>query len=123
MTKTEMFETLKNVVADSDLENKVEIVEMLDASIAQLANRAAKSRERAAAKRAETDEMRAAILATLTTDPQSVEDILAKVANYPEITKAKVVSRLTTLVNDGYALKDVAKDEETKKKVTVYWVA
>lgn len=114
MTKKDWYEELKGVVAGSDYAQKDEAIEFLDAQIGLLDAKAEKAKERAAAKRAETDELRAAVAAVLTDELQTADVIAAQIEG-EDVTKQKVVSRLTALVKDGVAVKEQVKVEKDKK--------
>lgn len=118
VTKKEYYVMLKEVVENSNSENKDELVEFIEKQITLLDNKAAKARERAAEKRAEGDELRALVEATLTDEYQTIADITEQIDN-EDVTKAKVTARLTQLVKDGLAVKEEAKTEDGKK-VMVY---
>ena len=109
---------LKEVVENSNSENKDELVEFIEKQITLLDNKAAKAKERAAEKRAEGDELRALVEATLTDEYQTIADITEQIDS-EDVTKAKVTARLTQLVKDGLAVKEEAKTEDGKK-VMVY---
>ena len=83
--------------------------------------KADKAKARAAEKRAEGDELRATVKAVLTNEFQGIEDILPQVEG-EEITKAKIIARLTQLVKAGEVEKAKAKTED-KKEITVYKLA
>ena len=95
-----------------------EIVEFVNKEIENLEKKAAKAKENAAKKRAEGDELKSAVQATLTNEPQLIADITEAVStNYPEVTAAKVSYRLSRLVKDGVAVKStVLIDGESKKR-------
>lgn len=118
VTKKEYYVMLKEVVENSNSENKDELVEFIEKQITLLDNKAAKAKERAAEKRAEGDELRALVEATLTDEYQTIADIIEQIDN-EDVTKAKVTARLTQLVKDGLAVKEEAKTEDGKK-VMVY---
>lgn len=118
VTKKEYYVMLKEVVENSKSENKDELVEFIEKQITLLDNKAAKAKERAAEKRAEGDELRALVEATLTDEYQTIADITEQIDN-EDVTKAKVTARLTQLVKDGLAVKEEAKTEDGKK-VMVY---
>lgn len=120
VTKAQRFEELKAVVEGSGVENATELVEFIDAQIETLAKRAEKAAERRAAKKAEGDELRAQVLGILTDEPQSAQAIVDAIGD-PEVSKAKVIARLTALINAGEAEKEVTKND--KNKVTVYKLA
>lgn len=118
VTKKEYYVMLKEVVENSNSENKDELVEFIEKQITLLDNKATKAKERAAEKRAEGDELRALVEATLTDEYQTIADITEQIDN-EDVTKAKVTARLTQLVKDGLAVKEEAKTEDGKK-VMVY---
>lgn len=118
VTKKEYYVMLKEVVENSKSENKDELVEFIEKQITLLDNKAAKAKERAAEKRAEGDELRALVEATLTDEYQTIADITEQIDS-EDVTKAKVTARLTQLVKDGLAVKEEAKTEDGKK-VMVY---
>lgn len=118
MTKAEYFEAIKAVV---EAAGETELAEFCDAQIAQLANKAEKAKEAAAKRRAESDEIRKIVLANVTNEWATAQDIADAIGD-EEISKNKVVPRLTALVNDGAIVKDTAK-AENGKKVTVYKLA
>lgn len=118
MTKKEYFNELKTIVENSNVEDKNELIYFLQSQIESIENKAIKAKERAAAKKAEGDDLRELVKSTLTKDFQTVEDIVAKI-NREDITKAKVVARLTQLSN----LKEIEKTDiktEANKSKKVY---
>lgn len=118
ITKTEMFEILRSVVMESGHEQSDEMIEFINAQVAQIAARAEKAKIRAAEKREESDALCNAVYKTLTTEYQSADDITAAL-NDAEITRAKVIARLKRLIDSASVEKTMAKTEEGKR-VTVY---
>lgn len=122
MTKTQMFEEIKVVCADRE-----DIVEFCDAQITSLANKAAKAKEKAKAKREEGDELYAIVFECLGSEPMTREDVYAAVcerienADEVELTIAKVGARITNLVKDNKVVKAVEKRDGKNK--TVYTLA
>ena len=93
-----------------------DILDYAERTANQIDAKAAKAAETAAKKRAEGDELRAAVQAVLTDDYQITVDILEKIADeFPEATKAKVTARLTQLVKAGIAEKEQVKLEDGRK--------
>lgn len=109
MTKRDYFEAIKEIVAEN-----TELVEFCDKQIEQLDKKAEKAKARAAERKVEGDELRDTIENLLTDDYQIIDDVLAQLDN-EEITKAKVVARLTQLVKNGLAEKAEVKTEDGKK--------
>ena len=114
VTKKENYEMLLQVVENSECEMKEELINFITGQISSLDARAAKAKEKAAEKRAEGDELRAAVKAVLTEELQTAETILSQIEG-EELTKAKIVARLTQLVKNGEASKEEVKTEEGKK--------
>lgn len=117
LTKKDYYGMLKDIVLTSDVDNKEELEIFIDRQIEIIDNKAEKAKERAAEKKAEGDELRAAIKSVLTEDYQSADDILAQLEG-EDLSKAKIIARLTQLVNNGDAEKAQAKAEDGKKFMT-----
>lgn len=114
VTKKENYEMLMEIVENSNSEIKAELVEFITKQIESIDAKAAKAKEKAAEKRAEGDELRAAVKSVLTEELQTAETILSQIEG-EELTKAKIVARLTQLVKNGEASKEEVKTEEGKK--------
>lgn len=96
MTKREMFEKIMGMVEDAD------VVEFCEKEIAALDKKNEKAKEYSAKKKAEGDELRAAVFNVLTDDYQTVADILTALGDgIADATASKVVSRLGNLIKDG----------------------
>lgn len=120
MTKAMRFEQIKAVIEASDVEQKDEMLEFIDAQMAALAAKAEKAKERAAARKAEGDELRAVVKACLTDEFQPIDDIVVKIEG-EDVTKAKVTARLTQLVKTEEAVKEQIKVGD--RKVMAYKLA
>lgn len=114
VTKKENYEMLMEIVENSNSEMKAELVDFITKQINSIDAKAVKAKEKAAEKRAEGDELRAAVKAVLTEELQTAETILGQIEG-EELTKAKIVARLTQLVKNGEASKEEVKTEEGKK--------
>lgn len=128
ITKRERFETIAAMakemmnegIGDYDFEG---IVEFCEAEVEALANRAAKAKERAAAKRAEGDELQATVLGVLTDIPQTRQEVFDQIDGGEDISLAKIGYRLSSLVKSGKAIKSevVVEGEDGKsKKLSAY---
>ena len=117
ITKRDNYEALKEIVEKSNVENAEMLVEFINKQIEMIDNKSAKAKEKAAEKRAEGDELRAVIKSVLTNEYQTVDAITDQIEG-EDITKAKVVARLTQLVNNGEAVKEQGKSEDNKKVMT-----
>lgn len=121
LTKKDYFGMIREMVEGASVENKEELLAFVDSQVTMLDAKAEKAKARAAEKRAEGDELRATVKSVLTNEFQGIEDILPQVEG-EEITKAKIIARLTQLVKAGEVEKAKAKTED-KKEITVYKLA
>lgn len=122
MTKAMWFEEIKAVVETSDYERKDDAIEFIDKQLELIASKAEKARERAAKTKAEGDELREAVRAVLTDEFQTIDDIVAQIAE-EGVTKAKVTARLTQLVKAEMAEKDQVKADDGRKVMAYRLVA
>ena len=118
MTKIDCFEQLAGIVEASDVENKEDILKFIQGSIETLENRKRAAQERAEKKKNEPDELAEAVKAVLSEELQTADDIAAQIEG-EDVTKQKVVARLTKMVNAGIVRKDSIKTDD-KRKVMGY---
>ena len=118
MTKIDCFEQLAGIVEASDVENKEDILKFIQGSIETLENRKRAAQERAEKKKNEPDELADAVKAVLSGELQTADDIAAQIEG-EDVTKQKVVARLTKMVNAGIVRKDSIKTDD-KRKVMGY---
>lgn len=115
ITKRAVLEAVKAVAeagaTDFGTVSAQDVIDYVDVTIAQLDNKAAKAKERAAEKKAEGDALREAVAAVLTDEYQTIAAIAAQVEG-DDITPAKVTARLTQLVKADLAHKTKVKDGE-----------
>jgi len=100
-----------------------DVIAYVDTAIAQLDSKAAKAKERAAKNRAEGDQLRAVVESVLTNELQTVDAITTAVnavEGYEDITKSKVIARLTQLTKAGVVHKEQVKDGD--RRVMAYAV-
>ena len=129
MTKKNVYEALINFVETGDMSYEVlngDVLEKVNVSpdalkafaeneIEQLNKKALKAKKRAAAKRAEADELTDKVKAVLTEEYKTIAEIVIELDD-EEVTAGKVTSRLTKLVNAGEAEKtDVKVDKRPVK--------
>ena len=115
MTKREYFEQIKGIIKGTKVENENELIYFLESQIESIDKKALKAKERAVAKKEAGDELREIVKSVLTNDFQTAEEITAKI-NVEDISKAKVIARLTQLVNLGEVEKTDIKDESGKTR-------
>lgn len=116
MTKRDYYEEILSILTETDLTDETSaLVDFVRNQIDTLDKRAEKAKERAAEKKVEGDELRETVKSVLTNDFQTVETIVTALDN-EEITKAKVIARLTQLVNLGEVEKTDIKDESGKTR-------
>lgn len=119
-TKAMQFAEIKEVIAAVEVEGRDEMVAFLDEQIASLAAKAEKAKERAAAKQAKGDELRAVVKSVLTDEVQTIDAIVAQIEG-EDVSKAKVTARLSQLVKAGEAAKEMISVEG--RKLTAYKLA
>ena len=107
ITKREMFEAIKETFETGSCKYDAAVVmAFCDKEIAALDTKAAKAKERAAAKKAEADVLMDQVRDALTGEFQTIADIAAAVAEVNvDATVSKVTYRLTKLVEAGDAEK------------------
>ena len=107
ITKREMFEAIKETFETGECKFDAEVVKAFcDKEIAALDSKAAKAKERAAAKKAEADVLMDQVRDALTGEYATIADIAAAVAEVnADATVSKVTYRLTKLVESGAAEK------------------
>jgi hypothetical protein len=107
ITKREMFEAIKETFETGSCKYDAEtVIAFCDKEIDSLDAKAAKAKERAAAKKAEADALMKTVEAALTEEYATIADIAAVVAETdPDATVSKVTYRLTKLVEAGIAEK------------------
>jgi hypothetical protein len=105
ITKKEMFNTIKNAMAD-----RADVVAFCDHEIELIEKKAAKAKEAAAKKRAEGDELTDVVFSLLNDEPQTIADIAGQIEG-EDVTPSKVSYRLTSLVKAGKAQKTDLKIE------------
>ena len=120
ITKREMYEAIAEAMKTGECRyDPAEVISFCENEIDLLDKKAAKAKERAAAKAAEGDILTALVRAALTTDEfKSIADVTAMVAEEePDVTAAKV----SYLVKAGEAEKSeiTIPATETSKKRTV----
>ena len=117
ITKKQILEAVRSLIETGSLSNGVteaDVIGYIDLTISQMENKAEKARERAAKARAKGDELTEAIKAILTNTDQSylsIDSILSQIEENIDATRAKVISRLTSLAKVGEVHKAKAKDE------------
>lgn len=121
LTKKDYFEELKNIVNQSDSTIRGELIYFIESQIATIEKKANYAKRKAEEKKEKEDDLKVLIQKHLSAiDWSSIEDlinILQEKENI-EVTKAKIVPRLTQLHDEGIIEK--AKTEKSKKIVTVY---
>ena len=114
ITKIEVLGIIKEAMADNEV-----VVAYCDNEIAHLEAKAAKAKERAAEKRAAGDELYAAVIGCVGTDPVTADAVLAMLEG-DDLTVAKVRARLSQGVANGVLAKESIKvDGKAKMHYTL----
>ena len=119
-TKHDKLTDIKAILSQVDTEDYdvAALIEFVENEMGALERKAAKAKENAAAKKTEKDELCEAVLAVLTDEPQTRDQITEQIEG-EEITVAKVGARLNKLVASGEAVKtEVASVSASGKKST-----
>ena len=118
LTKKEYFTGLIAYFNGEDVEIENEaFVEFCKDQIADLDKKAAKAKERAVAKKAESDELTDLVYSVLTDEYQTIADITVVVAEtVPDVSASKVTARLTKLFNAGSIEKEQVSVEDSEGK-------
>ena len=111
--RRDYFEEIKAIVAEDE-----ELVAFVDGEIAKIDNRAAKEKVKRAEKRAQGDELQAAVKAYIQGHDGAVTaQVIADEIEGEDVTKAKVTYRATQLVKAGEIFKVTVKTEDGRKVV------
>lgn len=117
LTKKDFYAAIRNMVEGIEMVGDIpadEVLAFIDKTVEQIDAKAAKAKEKAAEKKTEGDELRAAVEAILTDELQTIDAIAAQVEG-EDVTKSKVTARLTQLVKADIARKEQVKDESGRK--------
>ena len=126
ITKREVLEAIKGTFVTGECALDAEtVIAFCEKEIAALDSKAAKAKERAAAKKAEADVLMDQVAGVLTDEYQTIADIAAAVIeDNADATVSKITYRLTKLVEAGVAEKTqvtIAATEGSKaRKVQAY---
>ena len=126
ITKKDMYEAIKETFVTGACKFDADtVIAFCDKEIASLDAKAAKAKERAAAKKAEADVLMGQVQDALADDYQTIADIATVVSGVnSDATTSKVTFRLTKLVEAGVAEKTqitIPATETTKaRKVNAY---
>ena len=108
LTKKDKYGMLLEILAEVELADKDMLVEFVQGEVNAIERKAEKAKGRPRAKKEDT--MKATVLDALTDELQIGSDILAIVLNdFEDATQAKVTARLSSLVKEGYAVKENVK--------------
>ena len=108
VTKKDYFEAIKSVIGGMETVGDypvADVVAFIDKSIEQIDAKAAKAKEKAAETKAEGDALRATVFEHVTGTAQTADEITAAIGD-AEVSRAKVIARLTQLVKSGDVVKE-----------------
>lgn len=118
ITKAQKYAKIEAILKDIEHEDSAMLIEFVQSEASALARKAEKAKTKAAEKKSELDELAHEVLAVLTSEPQGREQIAEQIEN-EDASVSKVGSRLTKLVNLGYAVKsEVSAVSASGKKTT-----
>lgn len=124
MTKAMYFEVIRGIVEGLGAEafpegvSADDVLDFIDRQVGLLDKRAAASKERAAKKRAASDELTELIYTMIfeAEDFITADEIVEKIGD-EEVTKNKVTARVSKLVKAGRVAKEQVKLEDGKKRM------
>lgn len=124
MTKAMYFEVIRGIVEGLGAEafpegvDANDVLDFIDRQVELLDKRAAASKERAAKKRAASDELTELIYTMIfeAEDFITADEIVEKIGD-EEVTKNKVTARVSKLVKAGRVAKEQVKLEDGKKRM------
>lgn len=116
-TKTEKYAAIREILVGANAD--ADLIELCDAETASIAAKKEKAQARAAEKKAVGDELRATVLDHVTADFQTADEIFASIEGVEDLTRGKVVNRLSALATVGAIEKADGKTEDGRK-VKVY---
>lgn len=106
ITKRDMFDALVAMANGEAFKyDMADLATFAKNEIDLLDKKAAKAKERAAAKKAEQDELGEIVKSLLTDEWQTVNDISAQIEG-EDVTPSKITARMTKLINAGFAVKE-----------------
>lgn len=129
LTKKEMFTLMQEAFEAKVIpENAADLADFCAAEIESLDRKAAKAKEYAAKKKADSDALTEKVAEVLTAQYTPVDEVVAALeADGVEVTKQKVVYRLSKLVEAGTVEKTQQTipggDGKKSRKITVYRLA
>ena len=124
-TKKEWFNILRELAIESDRFDKKDLVKFIDRQLELLQEKVEKEKIRVSKKRVKTEDiLKDRVFNAITDYYQSLEEIYLEVlianADIEDLSKEKIVPRLTKLIQEGLVEKTKAKDIETNKRIVVY---
>ena len=121
ITKKMNYEAIIAYIQGEDTTiTETQMIAFCEAQIADLAKKASKAKERAAAKKAEGDVLTDLVYSVMTDEFQTGAEIatavLAQLSEDTDVTAAKVTARITKLVNANAVVKEQMSVEVDGKK-------
>ena len=123
--KKEWFNILRELAIESDRFDKKDLVKFIDRQLELLQEKVEKEKIRVSKKRVKTEDiLKDRVFNAITDYYQSLEEIYLEVlianADIEDLSKEKIVPRLTKLIQEGLVEKTKARDVETNKRIVVY---
>lgn len=113
ITKKEYFENILQIINTIDADNKNDLIDFINHEIELIESKAAKAKERAEKNKQQSDELTVKIESKLSADWQTSDDITTAI-NEEDVTRSKVIARLSQLVKNGKVEKQQGKIENRK---------
>ena len=117
ITKAQKYAMIEEILGAVEGDNVAMLIEFVQSERAALARKATKAKEKAAEKKTEIDELGNAVLAVVTADPMTRDEIF-ELVDFTDASLAKVGARLTRLVDLGMVVKSEVKGTTASGKKT-----
>ena len=115
-TKRNALEVIESVFKANDFEFGPEVLEYVAKETAALDHKNEKARERAAERKAKSDDMRETLAGMLSDEPVTVSDLVRNInaVSETEVTTSMVIARMSQLVKADRAAKVQVKSDGRK---------
>lgn len=117
ITKAQKYAMIEDILNTIDGDNVDMLIEFVQGEQAALARKATKAKAKAAEKKTEIDDLGNAVLAVMTGEPKTRDEIF-ELVDFADATIAKVGARLTKLVDAGLVVKSEVKTTTASGKKT-----
>ena len=116
--KKDLYEKLRIMVERADVANKTELLNFIDHEIELIVGKAERAKLRIQEWN-EEEEVKTLVEMALTDNYQTIDDIMYQI-DREDVSRQKVVAKLTQLVDEGLAIKARGKAFDEHRSFSVY---